>query len=216
MTKIAGLEPDDARLILATVRYLRSAGLVSQKGDRGDGRFTPITPIYVKNASGEEVPPYACMQATGTEEIGGQNYLIVDKPEDVTGESGGYLLNNHEAIEIDGLGFAQRGRVQRAIKASGSMDAGEPWQPVVDAWTIESGGSQFIGIGDDDIGTDVARVFFNTAGEGEEVIVFTDLTISDDAICFCRKKIKAVVIEELEEICIPLAGCPEDEYGAET
>lgn len=207
MTDVGFYRPDDAAFILRTVRQLQASGLLQMSGRRSEVQFTQTTWVYVSNDSGEEIPPYGCMQATGTEEIGEQNYIVVNKPADTTGDAGGYLFNSHEAIPAGELGIAQRGRVVRGISDGSGITAGDAWQPVVSAWTIAVGGGQFIGIGEDDIGTNVVRVFINSGGS-EEVTVLTDVLIDETAICFCRKKILAVVVEELDEVCIPLSDCP--------
>lgn len=167
MTEIAGFTPDLAREIVSAVRALRASGLLSSVGTGSDGLFSPKARVYVSNDSGEEIPPYACMQATGTTEIGNQNYIVVDKPADVIGAAGGYLFNEHEAIPIGEEGIAQSGRVVRAISDGTALTAGASWQPVASSWEITTGGDILIAIGSDNIGTDIVRVLFNGSGSSK-------------------------------------------------
>jgi hypothetical protein len=107
------------------------------------------------------------MQVTGTEENGEQNYCTIDKPADTDTTSGEYIFNGHFAVPDGEFGTSQPGRFVRAIKSEGTSTAGERWNPVVGDWTIEQDDSgRFVMAGDDDIDTDVARVFIGDGASG--------------------------------------------------
>jgi len=157
-----------AKEMLRVYRQLQASGLLGRDTIESIVRRVPRsieTPVFFRNDSGEEVPRYACMQVIGTVESGGQNYLLIDKPADTDACSGEYIFNGHEVVPAPSgsdaqYGTAQSGRLARAIKASGTSTAGERWNPVVGDWTIEQADrGRFVMAGDDDIATDVARVF---------------------------------------------------------
>ena len=171
---------DDAIEILAVVRAIRASGLLKDLGPRNAKKGTvrtAETPIYFRNDSGETAPPYACLQVTGTEENGEQNYCTIDKPADTDASSGEYIFNGHFAVPDGEFGTSQPGRFVRAIKSDGTSTAGDKWNPVVGQWTIEKSDSgRFVMAGDDDISTDVARVFIGDgtgAGSIEYEIIST-------------------------------------------
>jgi hypothetical protein len=161
-----------AKEMLRVYRQLQASGLLGRDTIESIVRRVPRsieTPVFFRNDSGEEVPRYACMQVTGTVESGGQNFCTIDKPADTDSSSGEYIFNGHEVVLAGGsdaqYGTSQGGRFVRAIKASGTSTAGDKWNPVVGDWTIEQDDSgRFVMAGDDDIGTDIARVFVGDGG----------------------------------------------------
>lgn len=160
MTRIGAFSPDDAELVIRVVRKLQSLGLVAGEGDRGVGLFPPSTSVYFRNDSGSIAPAYACLQVTGTVEIGGQNYLTVDQPADAFGIAGGYVFNGPEDIEIDGLGTAQSGSVVRALTDGTAVTAGDSWMPEASAWAVQKADCDTMhAIGADDIDTNIGRFF---------------------------------------------------------
>ncbi len=90
--------------------------------------------------------------------IGGQNYLIVDRPFDYSDSSfGPFLLNSPAAIEPEGLGVAQNGPVFRAIKDTGTFTVGTRLNPTADSFKL-SKGPLFVYLGDDDVDEDIIKV----------------------------------------------------------
>lgn len=169
MADIGGFKPETAQLILAVVKYLRDSGFVIPPKGQGQANYPPETPIFFRNDSGEVVPPFACMQATGTVESGGQNYITIDKPTDTSGTAGGYLFNSISEVEIDGYGMAYEGPFVRMLTDGSTVTCGEKWQPTVAAWTVEPGGSLFSAVGADDIETDVMRAFVGATGTSGQI-----------------------------------------------
>lgn len=150
--------PETAKMVLEVVRYLQAAGFIPRDGQRGKIQVATPSPIFVRNDSGEEVPAFACMQATGTVEDGGVNYITIDKPVDSTGLAGAFIFNGPDAIEIAGYGIAFAGPIVRALGDGSVVTVGDNWCPVVDEWEIEPGGCAFSAIGADDIEADVLRI----------------------------------------------------------
>jgi hypothetical protein len=171
---VAGFKKETAQIILETVRYLRESGFVIEQPGRGSQQFRPDeAPIYVRNTSGEEIPPFACMQVEGTIEDGGQNYIEVGKPVDSTGTAGGYLFNGIAPIEVDGSGIAHDGPLVRMLTDGSAINCGDSWQPDVGEWAVIPGGSMFSAIGEDDIEDDVMRAFVLAPGGGGASIEYT-------------------------------------------
>lgn len=131
------------------------------------------TPIYFKNVSGETIPPYACMQVTGTEEEGPQNFLEVDKPADTDGTAGQFLFNNHSEVLSGDAGVAQDCAVVRAFKNSGTVTAGDVWGPTVGQWYLTKDSGSYVAAGEDDIATNVFRVFVNVGASGGTLLAVT-------------------------------------------
>lgn len=158
--------------------------------------------VYVRNDQAEAAPPYACMQVTGTVEVGGQNYLIVEKPADADGTAGWYVFNGPSEIAQDDFGIAFDGPLCRMLTDGTTITAGGVWGPVAASWELAPNGSLFVAAGEDDIATDVMKGFFKggggaslfkatmkeawTAGVAEcdiysiDGVTFTDTTIDAD------------------------------------
>ena len=184
--KYAVFPVEVAKEMLRVYRQLQASGLLGRDTIESIVRRVPRsieTPVFFRNDSGEEVPRYACMQVTGTIESGGQNYCTIDKPVDTDATSGEYIFNGHEAVPAGGstaqYGTSQGGRLVRAIKESGTSTAGEKWNPVIGDWTIEQDDSgRFVMAGDDDIDTDVARVFIGNGSSGGASIEYEIISTS--------------------------------------
>lgn len=183
MTKIGAYTPETSRMILDVVKYLVDSGFVITRPGRGKQNHLPQeSPIYIRNDSGEEMPPFACMQVTGTVEAGGQNYVKVDKPVDTSGTAGEYLFNGFAAVEDGGYGIAYAGPFVRVLTDGSTITCGDSWQPVVNQWYITTGGSLLSAVGADDIETDVMRAFILGGSGGFTRIEFevtAATTVSD-------------------------------------
>jgi hypothetical protein len=142
------------RTIVEVVRYLRSSGFIISTPLKGVRNIEQATPIYVRNDSGVAVPPFACLQATGTVEAGGQNYITIDQPADTTGDAGPFIFNGFAEIAATGdqrYGIAHDGPLCRMLTNGTAMASGDKARPVVNQWYIELGGELFTIVGDDDI-----------------------------------------------------------------
>lgn len=124
------------------------------------------TPIYFKNVSGETIPAYACMQVTNTVEEGPQNFLEVEKPADTDGSAGQFIFNGPSQVLNNGTGIAQDSLVVRAFKNTGTVTAGGLWGPTVGQWYLTSDAGSYVAAGEDDIATNVFKVFVSVGGGG--------------------------------------------------
>ena len=136
MSTLGGFKKETAKIILDVVQYLRESGFVIPRPGRGEQFVPPEAPIYIRNDTGEVVPPFACLQTTGTVDTGGQNYITVDKPVDTTGDAGGYLFNGIAPIEVGGYGIAHDGPVVRMLTDGSAIACGDLWDPVVDSFEV--------------------------------------------------------------------------------
>lgn len=168
MASVGVYTPEVARMVLEVVRYLKASGFVVDKS-RGNSQFIPPEAlIYIRNDTSEEIPPFACLQATGTVESGGQNYITVEKPADTDGTAGWFLFNGFAPIESGGYGIAYDGPLCRMLTDGSTVTAGQTWGPVVGQFAVAPGGELFVAAGEDDIKPDVMRGFFKGGGGGGE------------------------------------------------
>jgi hypothetical protein len=167
--RIGVTSPEMMRTIVEVVRYLRSSGFIISTPLKGVRNIEQATPIYVRNDSGVAVPPFACLQATGTVEAGGQNYITIDQPADTTGDAGPFIFNGLAEIAATGdqrYGIAHDGPLCRMLTNGTAMTSGDKARPVVNQWYIELGGELFTIVGDDDIAADVVRGVIGGGGGG--------------------------------------------------
>jgi hypothetical protein len=162
-----------AQEILDAVRYLRANGFALQAGNsRQANQWTP-PPIYVKNVNASAAPAFACMQVVGTIEVGGQNYLEVDKPADNIGTAGPYVFNGPREIAASALGIAFDGPVVRT-KVNGTITENARYAPRVSNWdiTAETNGP-IVCLGSDDIATGIAKVHLVGPWQRKPLVRFT-------------------------------------------
>lgn len=170
---------ETSELVLHVVRYLVASGFVIDRPGRKPQFVPPDAPIYVRNDSGEEIPPFACMQTNGAIDAGGQNYIKVVKPVDATGAAGKYLFNSIAPIETGGYGISYAGPLVRMLTDGSAVTCGDSWQPNVGAWAVEPGGSIFTAAGEDDIDTNVMRAFINAPATTPTIIEYTIDSIAE-------------------------------------
>ena len=169
MTRVGVFTPDEAR------ELKRLLGFMNQTGYALLGRrpkvFAPgPTPIYICNEADETIPPYGCMQVTGTREENERSYVLVDQPTDEFGVAGPYLFNGPREISAtdvveDRYGIGDPGLETRGISKLSSVTVGGQYRPESGTWKLwEKPGGQFICMGADDVGTgsdQVMRVITN-------------------------------------------------------
>lgn len=203
MTRIGAFTPETARDLLQAVQALRSSGWLVPGAVHSLLQSLPLLQprrIYVLNDSDDDVPPYGCMQVTGTVELDGQNYLLVDIPADTDGTSGNYLFNDHELIEPGQEGVAQSGTVNlRAFVDTQSITAGTKYRPTVNQWYLtEDAAGQFLGNGPDDIGVGVGKIsLLSPRGSGAEQIQgpLVDLETAPSTSPYSGLKIGTIEVE---------------------
>ena len=152
-TEIGYFTPGQADRVWRNALAFEKMASVGAKTDRP---ITP-TPISFVNKSGATIPPYGCIQITGTEETGGRNYLEVKRPFDYAGVMGPFLVNGDREVVADDYGTAQWGPIYR-IKTDGTtLAVGTRIGPNASSFEVGKG-CLFTCLGDDDIEGDVIRV----------------------------------------------------------
>jgi hypothetical protein len=118
-------------------------------------------PIVFRNDSGYEIPPYGCIQVTGTVEIGDQNYLLAGRPISWTGAVvGPFFFNSPRAVPDGEYGNCQPGPVFRTISDGTSLPVGVRVGPIASAFTVGKGCLYSV-LGADDVATNCIRIVSN-------------------------------------------------------
>jgi hypothetical protein len=154
MTDIGFLTPQQARETWDTIKLLRSSGLLRNLSKSSRPDDPGIHPVWVKNTSGEEIPPFACMQVAGTTVVGELTYVEVTKPTTIDGN---YIFNHDNAIASGGYGMILPWGVVRMLGTTAAVENGR-YGATVSAWTIQvEPGGPFVVYGDDNTATNVHR-----------------------------------------------------------
>mgnify|MGYP000235827846 CR=1 FL=1 len=168
MADLTVLSPDFLRILQNVARDYKAGRLTASGAGVPQVSPTMPTPAPFRNDSGETIPAYGCMQVTDTEEVGSDNLLVVDKPDDADGTSGWYVFNGPWEVVEDDFGTAQLGPILRGYKSSGAITAGERWAPVSGQWYLaQVDGGIFAALGADDVADDVLKVM-QTGGGGQQ------------------------------------------------
>jgi len=130
--------------------------------------------VFVKNTEETEAcPPYGCVQVIGTEVVGGLTVVKVQRP---TSTSGEFLFNSQFEIPAGETGWAFRFGVVIAI-GDPPATANTVYQPIVDSWEIEEGGSLFTVFGEHNAATNGLIGKFTGGGGGAPRIWFTIVSV---------------------------------------
>ena len=173
--EIGLLTPEQMRALWSFYEQAVRIGLLDKFAS---GNLLPPVLEYPEfhNDSGSTIPAYACIQITGTTEVGGRNFLEADQPADADGSSGWYLFNGHYEVADDEYGTAQLGPVFRAYKNTGTITAGENWAPTASQWYLtQDDDGIFCATGEDDISSDVFKVI-QVAGSGSSYPLYHGVT----------------------------------------
>lgn len=144
-----------------------SGGIAAQKQPTHNQAKVPH---YWVNRSGETCPAYGCIQVTGTEEIGSQNYLQGKKPADGNGTAGWYVFNGACHVPDGEFGMAHDGVLVRSL-ADNAPSAGDLVSPQANSWYVTDG-SLFPVAGPDDVKDDCYKIFVTGGGGGCELMTF--------------------------------------------
>ncbi len=204
---VAAFTPEQGREILEAVRMLKGSALMSQDGQKRPNYSLERHVYYFKNEDEQEAIPFACLQVVGTEVgLNNRTYLKVKRPADTTSDAGHYIFNGVNAVPSGELGNGFDGPLVRMASDETDFEAGDLFQPIVDSWKVEKGGSNFIAAGVDDIRDDVIRGFIGASGGGgcELMIVTIDEIYEtgeassdhcDDQLNDAKKQYKATCVK---------------------
>lgn len=144
MDELGAFTPEQARLIWQD--YQTRQQLNPKISQNFPQRRTLDEPsphrVFVKNASGEAIPAFGCMEITGTEEVGERTVVTVTKPTKVDGE---YLFNSQFEIATGGNGWAFRFGV--VIMTGTAPTDPAQYRPIVASWDVEEGDGPFVVFG---------------------------------------------------------------------
>ena len=174
--------------------------------------------VFVRNDSDEECPGYGCLQITGVDVVGGITVVTCDKPTSTEGE---FLFNSPYPIAASGNGWAYRFGIVIALSSGTPPTAANvSYQPVIDSWTIEEGGSLFTVFGGHNVIDDAVIGRFAAGGGGQSCgdvrfqILVAD-TLTRTALCVITARpygcgisdIPGTIMEgQAIEVCDP-GGC---------
>jgi len=168
---LAVFDEQTAREMLAAFKQLQASGLLEpdlkareQRGNLGKTVTHQQPPIFVRNDSGETIPPYSFMQITGTINVTDSFcYVTVRKPIHSTTLRCPLLFNGIYEIANGNYGVAQNGPVF-SVKVDTVPSLGDRMGPLTGQW-IAGLGSMYAVIGEDTtaIEEDVYKVMFDTS-----------------------------------------------------
>lgn len=164
-------EPGLAKEMLATFNAIKAKGLLEPDLEAKVLRGNPVRqvthqqpPIFVRNDSGETIPPYSFMQMTGTVNVTDSFcYVTVRKPIHSTILHCPMLFNSMYSIANGDYGVAQNGPVY-SLKCEAIPVLGDRMGPANGEW-LGFLGSMYAVIGADTtaIETDVYKVMLDTS-----------------------------------------------------
>ena len=168
---LAVFDEQTAREMLAAFKHLQASGLLEpdlkareQRGNPGKTVTHQQPPIFVRNDSGETIPPYSFMQMTGTANVTDSFcYVTVRKPIQSTILRCPLLFNGIYEIANGDYGVAQNGPVF-SLKCDTIPVLGDRMGPSTNEW-LGFLGSMYAVIGEDTtaIEDDVYKVMFDTS-----------------------------------------------------
>ena len=168
---LAVFDEQTAREMLAAFKHLQASGLLEpdlkareQRGNAGKTITHQQPPIFVRNDSGETIPPYSFMQPTGTVNVTDSFcYVTVRKPIHSTIMRCPLLFNGIYQIANGEYGVAQNGPVF-SLKCEEIPVVGDRMGPLTGDW-LGFLGSMYAVIGKDEtaIEDDVYKVMFDTS-----------------------------------------------------
>lgn len=156
--RIGVYSEETARLIHDAVKQLIASGYALPTSEQARAQSASRQTIFV-NDSGEEIPPYACMQITEMEDFG-LNYCKVDKyDEDVFG---GFLFNGHTAVADGKMGTAQSTPRFLGLRedSADAVTLGHLWGPEVGEWFLKPNGGPWQALNLRTEATDETAIWF--------------------------------------------------------
>jgi hypothetical protein len=175
-TKVGALTPQQRDEVLAAVRdYATRAGFIRAPGGMPEQRNAE--PIYIRNTDTQAVPPFGCVQVTGTAAYDGGTVITAARPVDATGAAGKYLFNGPVEIAPNAIGIVFAGPVIRVLTNGAAVSCGAGWSPVIAQWAVAPvSGGLISAIGADVIDINIMRAFYGFTSTCKPPV--TDIRIS--------------------------------------
>lgn len=112
----------------------------------GRPRLEQAWPVRVRNTTGEQVPPYGCMQVTGATAYNGEESYNVIKPNG--SQDASFIINGPVAILANGWGSGTiTGPMLVAYDVSWLPILNDEWGPIAGSWAISANGKGYKIIG---------------------------------------------------------------------
>ncbi|AMV34323.1 hypothetical protein VN12_19515 [Pirellula sp. SH-Sr6A] len=80
---------------------------------------------YFRNDTGQVIPAYGIIQASGTAKVSNVNYVTVERPFDYAAAQSIYLVNGPQEVKVDGYGTTQPGPYYKILSDGGTYSAGD-------------------------------------------------------------------------------------------
>lgn len=108
------------RRIMESVQFVERYRMASPGQFReGEGK------THFRNDSGQVIPAYGLMQASGTVKVSNVNYVTVERPFDYNAAQSIYLVNGPQEVKVDGYGTTQSGPYYKILSDGGTYTAGD-------------------------------------------------------------------------------------------
>lgn len=189
---IAGISPKDGADLIKMLRLYQAGKLFPQPRTQPDERNLRET-WYVKNMTGEEIPPFGCMRANGTVEEHNRIYIQVDKPSSEAVGDYEYLFNGRTAIAANQYGTAQSTQLVRAITQTSGPSVGQTIRPKAGTWELDDYDAEIPGqfhyVGEDAI--QQCSIVLNSPVPGETLTVVTNVRVNSRNL---QKKTRDIIV----------------------
>jgi len=146
--EIGSFSEEQTRIIWQVVqKALASAGITNTRKVKIPDEPSPHR-VFFRNDSGEEIPPFGCMEVTGTDDEMDRTFVTVKKPESICGE---YLFNSQFAVAADGFGWGYAFGLVRMRGTASTYESCKRYTAAVDSWDVAEGPGPFLVYGADSV-----------------------------------------------------------------
>jgi hypothetical protein len=172
LNEIGTFTPEQARMLWQDYQERRQLQPQLRENFPRRRQIDEVSPhrVFVLNESEEEIPPYACLEITGTTVVAERTCLTVQKPTKLDGE---YVFNSQFAIpasgeDESGVGWAYRYGIVRMIGDAPSEP--KQFKPIVGSWEVEEGDGPFVVFGEDNAADDALVGRIGSLGGGSVIV----------------------------------------------
>jgi len=144
--EIGSFTPEQTQIIWDIVKQTMAADALRNKRRPADVNEPGVHRVAFRNDSGEEIPPFACLEVTGTTEDLDRTFVTVTKPTSICGE---YIFNSQFAVEADKWGWAYAFGVVRMRGTASTYSSCKRYKPTIGSWDVSEGPGPFLVYGED-------------------------------------------------------------------